>query len=126
MVDTFGLDPDSIEGVRVRISPWVQHFLTSYWINQMKDIIKTFLFLNLIFFVLGVYHFNTINIFKFDEIDSIINQYSDSDNSIKFLLSCELVIFVVSFLLKKVSTMLYILLGFLLVMYLLGFLNPEQ
>jgi hypothetical protein len=92
----------------------------------MKDIIKTFLFLNLIFFVLGVYHFNTINIFKFDEIDSIINQYNDSNNSIKFLLSCELVIFLVSFLLKKVSTMLYILLGFLLVMYLLGFLNPEQ
>jgi hypothetical protein len=99
------------------------HFLSNY---QMKDIVKTFLFLNLIFFALGMYHFNTINIFKFDEIDSILNQHTDSNNSINFLLSCELVIFLVSFLLKKVSTMLYILLGFLLVMYFLGFLNPEQ
>ena len=99
------------------------HFLSNY---QMKDIVKTFLFLNLIFFVLGMYHFNTINIFKFDEIDSILNQHTDSNNSINFLLGCELVLFFISFLLKKITTMLYILLGFLLVMYLLGFLNPEQ
>jgi hypothetical protein len=92
----------------------------------MKDIVKTFLFLNLIFFVLGVYHFNTINIFKFDEIDSILNQHTDSNNSIKFLLSCEFVLIFISFLLKRVTTMLYVFLGFLLVMYLLGFLNPEQ
>jgi hypothetical protein len=92
----------------------------------MKDIIKTFLFLNLLFYVLGVYHFNTINIFKFDEIDSIVNHYSDSGNSIKFLLGCEFLLLFLSFLLKKISIMLYVLLGFLLVMYLLGFLNPEQ
>ena len=92
----------------------------------MKDFIKTFLFLNLIFVVLGMYHFNTINIFKFEEIDSILNQHTDSNNSIKFLLGCEFLLLFLSFLLKKISIMLYVLLGFLLVMYLLGFLNPEQ
>lgn len=92
----------------------------------MKDIVKTFLFLNLIFYTLGVYHFNTINIFKFDEIESILNQYSDSDNAVKFLISCELVLLFISFLLKKITSMLYVFLGFLLLMYLLGFLNPEQ
>jgi hypothetical protein len=92
----------------------------------MKDIVKTFLFLNLIFYTLGVYHFNTINIFKFDEIESILNQYSDSGNAVKFLISCELVLLFISFLLKKITSMLYVFLGFLLLMYLLGFLNPEQ
>jgi hypothetical protein len=91
----------------------------------IKEYLKTFLFLNLIFYFLGVYHFDTLNVFKFEEVDSIINQHSDSNNSIKFLLSCELVLLFLTLFFRKISVMFYVFLGFLLVMYLLGFLNPE-
>lgn len=59
------------------------------------------LVLNLMFYMLGVYHFGTFNIFEFDEVESIIMNYSYANTSTCFLLTCELIIIIFSYLISK-------------------------
>lgn len=56
---------------------------------------------NLLFYFVGVIHFHTFNIFEFWEVKSIMNGYPDADTSILFLLACQFVIILLSFLTKK-------------------------
>jgi hypothetical protein len=63
--------------------------------------IRVVLVLNLMFYILGAYHFSTFNIFDFEEVESIIMNYSDADTSLYFLLTCELIILIFSYLISK-------------------------
>lgn len=56
---------------------------------------------NFLFYILGVIHFNTYNIFEFWEVKSLINGYPDWDNSLMFLLTCQFVIILLSYGTKK-------------------------
>ena len=59
------------------------------------------LVLNLMFYMLGAYHFGTFNIFEFEEVKSIIMNYSYADTSFCFLLTCEIIILIFSYLISK-------------------------
>jgi hypothetical protein len=56
---------------------------------------------NLLFYFLGIIHFDTFNIFEFWEVKSIINGYPDADTAFLFLLACQFVIILLSYGTKK-------------------------
>jgi len=63
--------------------------------------IRVLLVLHLMFYMLGAYHFGTFNIFEFEEVKSIIMNYSYADTSFCFLLTCEVIILIFSYLISK-------------------------
>lgn len=53
------------------------------------------------FYMLGVYHFGTFNILKFWEVESIIFNRPDALNSFYFLLTCEFILIIISYIISK-------------------------
>lgn len=56
---------------------------------------------NVLFYLLGVYHFNTFNVLEFWEVESIIYGHPNWASSLKFLIGCELILIGLSYVLKK-------------------------
>lgn len=56
---------------------------------------------HLMFYLLGVYHFGTFNILGFWEVESIVYNHPDSLNSFYFLLTCEIILLSISYIISK-------------------------
>ncbi len=61
--------------------------------------IRNFFVLNILFYFLGAYHFQTFNILEFDEVSSIIKQEPYWETPVKFIVNMEMILLFFSYLL---------------------------